>query len=257
MIQLTHPERATFIHSSISSAWAPPPPLPDALSSDRSSATYSSSGSTTSSRSSRATTMSASAPSSASARRSLPSSRQMRMEVGVSGADVEAAAAAASAMASIRVRACAGKRGRKVKGKILVVQWEGAAASSKQQGGGKGGVRSAECGWVRASTARNTGTERGIPSLLSYTLARVHRGGEMSSWRGREMRGGAVRVCVECGRWRASVGRLEEKRDTGRERETETEGRGFRACFSTAVFASVPLTSPPGSTWYRWGIVSM
>jgi hypothetical protein len=110
MIQRTHPERAAFIQSSISSTGLPPP---DALSLDRSSATYSSSWSTTSRRSSRATTRSVPAPSSASARRSLPSSRQMRMEVGVVGADVEAAAAAASPMASIRARACAGGREEK------------------------------------------------------------------------------------------------------------------------------------------------
>jgi len=199
MIQRTHPERAAFIHSSISSAGAPP--LPDALSSDRSSATYSSSWSTTSRRSSRATTRSAPSPSSsASARKPPPSSRQMRMDVGVSGADVEAAAAAASPMASIRARACAGKRERKVKEKIF-----GRPVGGEQQGGGKGGVRSAG-GCARARARRGTLERKGgFPpsSPVSATLARVHRGtrggAEMSSWRGRDMGGGAVRVCVECG----------------------------------------------------------
>ena len=58
----------------------------------------------------------------------------------------------------------------------------------------------------------------------------------MSSWRGREMGGGAVRVCVECGRWRASVGLAsgagavpawEGRGGTGDgEREKKTEDRG-------------------------------
>jgi hypothetical protein len=144
-----------------------------------------------------------------------------------------------------------GEKGEKSEGKDFGRPVGG--RSSQQQAAGRRKRRRAECR-VRVG-AREHGAEHwnrkgdSLPrSLLSYTLARVHRGGEMSSWRGREMRGGAVRVCVECGRWRASVGRLEEKRDTGRERETKTEGRGG---VSTAVFASVPLTSPPGSTWYR------
>jgi len=72
-------------------------------------------------------------------------------------------------MASIRVRACAGKRERKVKEKISVVQWEGAAASSRAED-------KAACG-VRVGRARRGTLEQkaGFPPLLSTTLARVHR----------------------------------------------------------------------------------
>ena len=54
------------------------------------------------------------------------------------------------------------------------------------------------------------------------------------------MGGGAVRVCVECGRWRASVGREEGQRKGEGE---ETEGRGPRPLCLSYLSSSRPTTT--------------